>query len=170
MDIMWARRDSIDDPFPYPSIYRPEINSDANEHSPFLSADGTELFFASARGNGPYVYELWVARQMDSGSPSVIRCLTHRFMDCFAPCLSHDGRYLWFQSSSGLQPGKFALYMATRTGNGEFDDVVRLSSSADATSVRFEDNPWLSPDGQTLFFTAASDTEPRHVRALTLTR
>lgn len=171
MDIMWCRRESVDEPFSSPEIFMPDVNSVENEHSPFLSHDGEELFFASARRNGGYEYDLWVCRKSENGFSDPSLCLKHGGPTRFAPCLSPDGRRLFFQSMPVAGQGQFVLSMATRdTGDDEFGDVVQLTTDRDIESGRSDESPWLSADGETLFFLSRITGSDVSVRQLPLER
>ena len=89
------------------------VNSEFQESSPSVSADGSSLYFASNRpcGEGDAVIDMnvWVARRSGSGLAWQIECLRINldgYLDG-APDLTPDGRWLYFSSdrpgSTGTQ-------------------------------------------------------------------
>jgi hypothetical protein len=56
-DIYWARRDNLGDLFKDVQLLDPPINSAADDRDPWLSPDGTRLYFASNRDGVLKIYE-----------------------------------------------------------------------------------------------------------------
>lgn len=132
------------------------INTEDNEGTPFLSADGLSLFYQSKRPGGEGDLDLWESRRASANEPfgepvnlgAVINSAT---MDG-APCLSADGCNLVFHSTRG---GKYDLWMARRaTKDAPWQSptpVGPIQSEAD------DFRPWLFPDGLTLTFVSKRD-------------
>ncbi len=89
------------------------VNSEFQDNTPSISADGSSLYFASNRpcGAGDAVLDanLWVARRSAPGAPWQIECLRINldgYIDS-APDLTPDGHWLYFTSdrpgSTGTQ-------------------------------------------------------------------
>ena len=60
-DIWMSRRSTINDPWTEPVNLGPSINTSANDQSATLSADGSMLYFTSARPGGPGNLNIWQA-------------------------------------------------------------------------------------------------------------
>lgn len=56
-DLFWARRQSTDEPFGEPEPLDELNDPAARENDPYLSPDGSTLFFSSARSGGTDIYE-----------------------------------------------------------------------------------------------------------------
>lgn len=65
-------------------------------------------------------------------------------------CFSPDGKTIYFSSDDKGGKGGFDLYKATLAANGEWSNAVNLGDSIN--TGKDEDSPYLSPDGQLLFF------------------
>jgi Tol biopolymer transport system component len=99
--------------FSEPVNLGPSVNSEFQENSPSVSADGSSLYFGSNRlcGEGDIVLDLnvWVARRSGPGLPWQVECLRINldgYLDG-TPDLTPDGRWLYFSSdrpgSTGTQ-------------------------------------------------------------------
>ncbi len=129
------------------------INSDADDFAPFFLPITNTLFFTSERSSGwssgqkIYVSESWGAPEQLDGEPNDA---THSG----AAALTFDGQYLIFAAFQHdvSSHGRTDLYSATRSGS-EWTNVQNLGASVN--SAAWDSQPWISPDGQWLFF--ASD-------------
>ena len=90
----------------------PEINSIADEITPFLTADGLHLYFASDRigGNNAIYVSSRNADDEPFGQPVLIEELSGLAED-LAPWVSSDNRRIYFTSN---RLGLMQIYMATR--------------------------------------------------------
>jgi Tol biopolymer transport system component len=123
------------------------LNSNVQDLDPFVTADGSALYFDSARGGG--LLDLYVAvRQADGsfGTSQVLANLNTSATDGH-PVLSHDGLTIYWSSNRtdvGTQGGT-DIWMATRpTAAGPF--VVPMLVPQ-LNSPKNESLSWISPDG-----------------------
>ncbi len=117
-DIYVATRASADAPFAAP-VPVPSLSSSSEECGVWLSRDGLEAFFGSARPGGLGRLDLWVARRTDRGAAfgaaENLSALNTSWDDAF-PTLSDDGRTLYFNRDTSTGGGRDAdLWIATRS-------------------------------------------------------
>ncbi len=123
---------------PYPIF---TINSDANEETPFISADGKTIIFASDRPGGlsssatsdgrkRITFDLYISRLVNSKwtEPELLKGNVNTHMNERAPGLSSNGETLYFTRWPYNNPGKAKIYSAKLDG-GEFKDVKELPAS-----------------------------------------
>ncbi|HWN70182.1 MAG TPA: hypothetical protein VNM90_21230 [Haliangium sp.] len=103
-NIWFAERPDRDQPFSAP---RPldELNSDANDRAPGISADGLEIFVSSERAGGSGALDLWRATRASLDKPfgppeSVVELNTSN--DETYPRLSADGSVLYFNYDTNI--------------------------------------------------------------------
>ncbi len=159
LDIYRASRDARDAPFGEPMPVS-ELNSDADDIPRPLGQGGLVMPFASRR-NGEYETFFAIRPALDepftviTQAPlATIQTSDRRIEDAF---LSEDGLELWFAHAGDL-------YFTTRSS---VDDIFREAVAVDSINTdATEIDPWLSPDGQTLYFVSdrASDA-PQILRA-----
>jgi hypothetical protein len=132
-----------------------ELSTTSGEFAPFVQSGGLRVVLSSSRPNGVGAEDLWTATRTSLadpfGVPQLITELgtTSREADAW---LSADGLTILFDSD---RPGSAGLdlWMATRaTPTGAFGPPVQLD---ELNSSGEEQDPWVSPDGTTIFF--ASD-------------
>jgi Tol biopolymer transport system component len=133
----------------------PGINGPENDSYPSLSPDELTIYFASNRAApGTGNYDIYVANRasrddaFEEADP-LPKLITSG--DDSGPSISSDGRTLFFHSSGDV-------FVSTRSGTGasvDFGDPVGLSS--DINSATFEGNPFITADGQTLYFDRTSN-------------
>jgi hypothetical protein len=102
------------------------VNSPANDLSPFLSPNGTSLFFASTRTAGGFGGEdLWVAHRSSPadafGSPVNLGGIINTGANERSPALSADGLSLYFATNRTPGAGGFDLWVSKR--NDVNDDL-----------------------------------------------
>jgi len=155
-----------------------DINSDADELGPEISADGARLYFYSNRAGGLGEYDLWASERGAHGwsRPANLGSGVNTASNEYSPALTPDGARLFF-ASNRARPDEapvpasadrwdatvrserarhdYDLYVAEFTPNdtsgvpGEARLLTSLSTSAD------EGSPAVSPVGDFLYF--ASD-------------
>ncbi len=100
-DFWMSTRKSIDDPFPAAVHLGPKINSPEPDFTPMLCLDDCGLLFASRRQGGSGSFDLWIALRPDKAapfqSPMPLAHINSQFHEN-RPCLSADGRTLYFES------------------------------------------------------------------------
>ncbi|MCB9665091.1 MAG: PD40 domain-containing protein [Alphaproteobacteria bacterium] len=145
-DLWCAERATGSGPFGEPRV-QSLTSSTANEYHPTLSADGSELFFASTRSGGADIWRAtWSAPDGAFGEATRVAELSTASPD-WDPALAMDGRTLVYVSGS---PGAQSLRLARRPSLLEpFGEPVEVRE-IDAPAAFLE--PALSPDGRTLLF------------------
>ena len=131
------------------------LASGAGDVSPWLSKDGTQIYFGSGRSGGLGGNDLYVADLSSAGASNAVElAAVDSAADDASPVLSRDGLTLYFASKRAdpAALGNDDIWVARRAAVGApFDTptaVTELNSAA-------ADGPrWLSPDGCTLYFTS----------------
>ncbi|RMA66215.1 WD40 repeat protein [Ulvibacter antarcticus] len=98
---------------------------------PFLSPDGTMLFFASNMPGsiGGYdIYQASVGKDGSLGEVKSVRGNINTIEDEKFPRTSADGKYLYFSSKGHENNGGFDLFMTRRTTQG-YSSVVNLGNT-----------------------------------------
>lgn len=132
----------------------PGLSGDATEEgTPFLAADGSEVYFFSTRAGAEAVgdRDLWRAAAVGDGfaEPTVVPRVNHVGLD-HLPRLSPDGLQLWFVSGRDASALASNIWVAERPSlDAPFEDPVELQGvNTDAREEGF----WLSHDGLTVYF------------------
>ena len=123
------------------------LNSRFVDSDPFLSGDGSSLYFVAGRGRGGAGgRDLWVSRRPHGtepwGMPVNIPAVNSAGHEN-APTLSRDGHRLYFASTRPGGPGGFDLYVSRRRdhrddlGWGPPMPVAGVNTSADETDLTF---------------------------------
>jgi WD40 repeat protein len=145
-DIYVTHRNSRADPF-VPGTPVAGINSAVADLDPFISADGSTLYFDSAQATGTALH-LYVAVRQASGSfgaPQALTAFNTQTVDGH-PVLSPDGLALYWSSTrtDGGAKGGTDIWRATRTSTaGEFANAAPV---AELNSAMNESPSWVSPD------------------------
>jgi hypothetical protein len=126
------------------------VNTMGDDRALSLSSDGTRLFIRmeETKGDGDiYMSELKgkTFQKAEKLSASV-----NSKDDESGACLTPDGLTLYFASNRKGGKGGKDLYMSKKLPNGEWGTAVNMGN--DINSAGDEDNPTLSPDGKTLFY------------------
>ncbi len=144
-DIYVTHRDSRADAF-VAGTRVAGINSSSPDLDPFISADGSTLYFDSAQGGT--ALHLYVAVRQASGSfatPQALTAFNSSAVDGH-PVLSPDGLTLYWSSTrtDGGPMGGTDIWRATRTSTaGEFANPAPV---AELNSAMNESPSWVSPD------------------------
>jgi serine/threonine protein kinase len=154
-DLYFASRPSADGPWTRVVNMGRPINSNLNERASFLAPDSLTLLLGTDRPGGVGRNDLWIARRQTNtqrwGRLENLGALVNSDRADKSPSLSSDGLVLVFQSDRSGGSGKNDLYMATRSSLGEpFGKAVNLGSTINSDAN--EENPALSADGKTLWF------------------
>jgi len=120
---------------PYPIF---EINTDSNEETPFISADGKTIIFASDRPGGfsspttsdgkkRITFDLYITRLVIGKwtVPEILKGNVNTNMNERAPGLSADGKTLFFTRWPYNNPGKSKLYSA-KLEDGGFTEAKEI--------------------------------------------
>jgi len=123
---------------PYPIF---EINSDSNDETPFISADGKTILFASDRPGGfsppltsdgkkRITFDIYISRLVNGRwtDPEILKGKVNTNMNERAPGLSIDGKTLFFTRWPYNNMSKSKVYSA-KLEDGGFSDVKELPES-----------------------------------------
>ncbi|HEX4420424.1 MAG TPA: hypothetical protein VH165_21060 [Kofleriaceae bacterium] len=123
------------------------VNSTSDEEDPYITPDGSALYFDSAR-TGTQLHLYSAVRQADGSfaPPQEMSLNTNGVVDSH-PHLSHDGLTIYWSSTrtdGGAQPGT-DIWMATRSSTaGEFGTATRVPELSSSSN---ESLSWISADG-----------------------
>jgi len=141
---------------------KPLLPSDSAEveYGPYISTDGSELYFAVRPHDGtqrPEQDDLYVTDLDVDGasSPRPVDSVNTSDWSERSPVLSRDGLHLYFASNRPESAGGFDIYVAERgTRNGPFETAVSLE---DLNTPQDEMPSWISPDDCTLYFNSVRE-------------
>lgn len=138
----------------------PEINTVMGwESQPALSADGQELFFASARENSTKDYngnptmDIYISRKDSLGNWGHAEKLPDVISTPFqekAPFLHPDGKTLYFSSNREPSGGGYDLWMSKRDDEGNWSKPVNMG--APVNTVGDEHGLVVDASGEEAFF------------------
>ncbi|HOP63760.1 MAG TPA: OmpA family protein [Spirochaetota bacterium] len=124
------------DPFP---VF--ELCTDSNDETPFISADGKTILFASDRPGGysppmtadgkkRITFDIYISHFGDGkwSPPELLRGDVNTKLNERTPSLSRDGRYLFFTRWPYKNAGRSAIYMA-EFQNGRYVNPEELPES-----------------------------------------
>jgi outer membrane protein OmpA-like peptidoglycan-associated protein/Tfp pilus assembly protein PilF len=131
------------------------INTPQNEGAEHISADGTWLVFTACdrRGDGSLgSCDIYWSQLKNSGwtSPQPFSNAINSSSWDAQPCISADGKSLYFSSTRPGGKGGGDLYVTHRLPGGRWSKPENLGDSIN-TAFK-EQTPFLHPDGQTLYF------------------
>lgn len=141
-----------------PEKLGPTVNSNADEYSPSLSADGLTLLFASSRPNGQGEFDLWMCRRQTlfdpwSAAENLGPTINSSASDG-SPSLSGDGLTLVFASNRGQPALRQHLWTSVRkTLADPWSQPVKLDSTVDPAGAS-DDGVKQSADGLSLMFSS----------------
>jgi hypothetical protein len=122
------------------------LNSTVQDLDPFITADGSTLYFDSARSST--ALHLYFAVRQANGSfatPQAMTAFNTNMVDGH-PVVSRDGLTLYWSSTrtDGGAQGLTDIWMASRSSiAGDFGTPVRVP---ELSSVKGESVSWISPD------------------------
>jgi len=153
----WSTAVKIDEPELENEIRYISINTFDNDGAHTITAGGRQLLFTSCqRPGGVGSCDLYIAyRKGDEwGRPKLLPIVNTRGWES-QPCMSADGKKLFFVSSRDGGVGESDIYMSELTSDG-FSTPVNLGAKVNSSGA--EDRPFIHPDGHTLYF--SSDGHP----------
>ncbi|MBX3100894.1 MAG: OmpA family protein [Bacteroidetes bacterium] len=131
------------------------INSPFNEGSACLNLEGTELIFS--RCNAPDSYglcDLYISRWENgkwSKAENLGAMVNSADWDSH-PCLSPDGKILYFASNRGEGFGRTDIWMCRRNPDGTFQKAENVGPVVN--TIEDEVTPFLHPVNNTLYFSS----------------
>jgi hypothetical protein len=143
----------------------PTINTANRESTPWLTANGLELYFTSDRPGGYGVGDIWVAIRASTndewGEPVNLGPIVNSTAGDWHPCLSEDGLVLFFSDfdnvNTGLHPGGYGLsdmYMTRRkSASDPWEPPFNLGLGMNTDA--WDSVPRISPDGSVLYFSSS---------------
>jgi outer membrane protein OmpA-like peptidoglycan-associated protein/Tol biopolymer transport system component len=137
------------------------VNTSNNEGAESISVDGSWLVFTACSRRDPGAQGscdlYWSQLKNDSWTKPVPFSATINSASWDAqPCISADGKTLFFSSGRPGGQGRYDLWYTTRQPGGKWTAPQNLGKSINTPGD--DQTPFLHPDGQTLYFT--SDGRP----------
>ncbi len=136
-----------------------EVNTSDNEGAPTISADGRYLIFTGCeRSDGYGSCDLYITLKSDGKwlTPHVISEPVNSRSFESQPCLSADGRALYFVSNRKGGFGGNDIWMTSLNEENVFAEPINLGPQINTEGN--EGRPFIHADNQTLYFT--SDMHP----------
>jgi hypothetical protein len=130
----------------------PELESTADESEAMLTADGLAVYFSTTRDGTKDLYFATRTSPAGSWSPPLPVPGANGAFDEDSP-YTRDGLTIYFSSDRPGSMGETNIWRATRESTSEPfgtpEPVEELNSD------KREEDPWLSPDGKTIWFASA---------------
>lgn len=161
IDIWVCRREHTHDDFDWqpPVNVGSPINSTASDNAPSYfenEEDGLpQLYFSSDRPGGAGGLDIYVSEQTADGSfgPAVRVTELSSVAGDTRPTIRHDGLEIFIQSNRAGTTGVFDLWVSTRDNTLDaWSTPVNIGPTVNTTFI--EQNPFLSSDSKTLFFSS----------------
>lgn len=158
-DGSWTPAVPIDEPLIEGIDRVVSINSYDNDGAHTISPTGRFLFFTSC--NRPKSFgscDLFFSKRTGNewGKPSILAPPINTGAWETQPCISADGKYLYFVSNREGGMGRADIYLSKINDNGSFTNPENLGPEINTPGN--EDRPFIHPDGKTLYF--SSDGHP----------
>lgn len=157
-DDLWVTtRETTEDYWVAPVNLGLSVNSSANDHNPYISADGLTLVFGSNRPGGSGDLDIWVTTRATVNDLWEEAVNLGPFMNSSAsdcgPCLSPDGSQLFFQSTRPGGSGLEDVWVSSREStSGEWGQPVNLGPIVNSSAHDYHSE--VSRDGSTLYFSS----------------
>jgi len=154
-DIWVTTRKTAQDPWGEPVNLGPTVNSSDWEHTPFISADGSTLYFSSNRAGGSGHVDIWVTTRTTVsdpwGTPVNLGSDINSSDADAAVNISLDRLSLFFNSTRSGGYGGQDLWVSTRlTLSHSWSAPVNLGPTVNSSTWDYI--PALSASGLSLFF------------------
>ena len=155
-DCLLFRKEAVLNPVPFsPENMGANINSEANEYLPAMTADLSELLFTrqSKQAEGkPPAEDFFISKREGGQWQRAVRLpgvLNSDFNEG-AGCLSPDGRYIYFTRCNAADSyGSCDIYRSERKGT-QWGKPENLGTNVNSSS--WDAQPSIASDGRTLFF------------------
>jgi OOP family OmpA-OmpF porin len=138
-----------------PVSISPNVNSQFNEGTCTISADGRTLIFTNCEGRkrigGCDLYVSYKVGDEWSVPENLGNAVNSRSWDS-QPALSADGRKLYFVSDRAGGKGKRDIWMAERDVSGVWKNAINLGSPVNTAEE--EVSPFIHVNGSSLFFSS----------------
>lgn len=158
-DGAWTPAVPIDEPLIEGVDKVVSINSYENDGAHTISPTGRFLFFTSCnRPRGFGSCDLYFSKRSGNewGKPTILVPPINTGAWETQPCISADGKQLYFVSNREGGVGRGDIYVSTILDNGSFSTPENLGPIINSNGN--EDKPFIHPDGKTLYF--SSDGHP----------
>jgi Tol biopolymer transport system component len=132
----------------------PALNSTADDSEAMLTADGLAIYFSSTRAGTKDLYVATRATDTAMWDPPVPVPGVNTTFDEDSPN-THDGLTLYFSSDRPGSAGMTNIWRATRPSTSVAFGVPE--PVAELNTDEREEDPWVSPDGRTIWFASAID-------------
>ncbi len=164
-DLFVSKWDSAGQFWDEPVRLGPTVNSEFEDGSPSISADGRHLYFSSWRPNGSGKGDIWVSERDADGSwgkPENLGSPVNSEFTEIDPEISADGLMLFFISDAEGN-GNLDLFVSTREQPADaWGPAVNLSFLVDHPEFDpngFENAPAISSDESTLYLSVTRNRE-----------
>jgi len=132
-----------------------EFSGQYGDFDPFISPDGSQLFFSSNRpapGKTKSDFDIWVVKKTGAGwsTPANLGADINTESQEYYPSVSNAGT-LYFSSNREGGKGSGDIYRS-RLVNGKYSKAENLGD--EINSKFFEGDPYISPDESFLIFTS----------------
>jgi outer membrane protein OmpA-like peptidoglycan-associated protein len=131
----------------------PPVNTRGDEGALCLSPDGSELFFAACSRSDSYgSCDIYVSKRSGTQwkEPVNLGAVANSEVWDSQPCLSSDGRTLYFASKRRGGKGSSDIWRTTIQADGNWSIPENLGDSINTPEA--EMTPFIHPDGRTLYF------------------
>lgn len=131
-----------------------KINTLKNEGAPTITADGNYLVFTACdRPEGKGSCDLYYSVKKDNKWSEAIniREINTPFWES-QPCISPDGKYLFFASDRIGGFGETDIYVSIRKEDGRWSTPILLDSTINTPEADI--SPFIHPNGKVLYFSS----------------
>jgi hypothetical protein len=169
-DLWVSTRPTRFDSWVLPENLGPTINTSASDKTPWITADGLELYFSSGRSGGYGNDDIWVTRRPtigdNWGTPMNLGPVVNSAAFDAFPCLSPGGLAIFFSDypdqSLRVRPGGLGqtdIWMSRRKSiTDPWEPPVNLGPGLNSGARDCQ--PRLSPDGDVLYFSSMRSGAP----------
>lgn len=137
------------------------INTEATEYAPSISADGKVMIFESNQSGSYKLYEALLDEERHWGKPIPVDSVNNYGNDndlIGGPNISFDGNTMYFFSSFSGGVGADDIYYSTRE---EFGWSSPINIGEPINTPGFDGFPSISSNGKTLYFVRVNDQGPQ---------